>query len=781
MDVNANSAVNRSTIVPSTTQTTSTSNTTSTTNTTQTSQTEEKKSGGLLGFIGDVFVGGGKAIVDMGKGLVNTVLHPIQTIKGLGYVVTHPSTLVHAFVDPYMEAINSGHPGEALGRGIVEIGSLFINPSEVVGGVAKGFNAVKSAVTGVGKGAKVASTTAGVAQAARYASSLTKGITTVESKAAALTKAGDIANAAKMAAYAETLASAKALATAGDVSGAMKMVQAASKGAEMASTFKAANAALKASTAVATGAEVASKTSQATSKIPTLTKTAAKELQKIGITDQNLINDALKAAKKAYTSTKNLPNLTATDAKLAAAHKAASVLGIDANSVAAEKIANAVSLHGAAADAVKASSMTATLSNGTKLTNGVSTAATTVAAEGIGDVVVNGAKKIADTTIGDIVTAPITAGKKVVDGVTDAASKVADNVSDIAGKIADTTIGDIVTAPITAGKKVVGAVGDAAGKVADNIGDLVSKGSELVSEIPGKVAGAVSSIGAMKVGDILKIPAQLGTLAIQHPQITMAAGMVANRLQNLPVEASQVGNSLNLDSLTQEQATEIASKYGLDPALENVKRFLTEVSEYPGNAIGPDTGEAADVAQLQNVLKSLGYPVQATGTFDDVTANAVCDFKKKHNLHQSYRLSNGEYAVNEYVGQATANAMIEALQNPSSTTTASTTNTTSNTTTASTTGNTANTTTTTPVQDTEDSKNFKGVQDTQTTQQPAQVEEKKAEASKTYTIKSGDTLSKIAQEQLGSSDRWKELYDLNKDVLGSNPNLIYPGREIKLP
>ncbi|HEY9766456.1 MAG TPA: hypothetical protein V6C82_08815, partial [Chroococcales cyanobacterium] len=77
----------------------------------------------ILGFVGDVFIGGGEAIMDMGKGLVNTVMHPIQTVKGLAYVVTHPSALYHAFVDPYTTAIKEGHPGKALGRGIVEIGS----------------------------------------------------------------------------------------------------------------------------------------------------------------------------------------------------------------------------------------------------------------------------------------------------------------------------------------------------------------------------------------------------------------------------------------------------------------------------------------------------------------------------------------------------------------------------------------------------------------------------------------------------------------------------------
>ena len=54
-------------------------------------------------------------------------------------------------------------------------------------------------------------------------------------------------------------------------------------------------------------------------------------------------------------------------------------------------------------------------------------------------------------------------------------------------------------------------------------------------------------------------------------------------------------------------------------------------------------------------------------------------------------------------------------------------------------------------------------------------------AEKSYTIKSGDNLSDIAQEQLGDANRWKEIYELNKDVIGDNPDLIHPGKKLKLP
>lgn len=45
----------------------------------------------------------------------------------------------------------------------------------------------------------------------------------------------------------------------------------------------------------------------------------------------------------------------------------------------------------------------------------------------------------------------------------------------------------------------------------------------------------------------------------------------------------------------------------------------------------------------------------------------------------------------------------------------------------------------------------------------------------TVTVKPGDTLSGIAAKY-GKS--WKAVYAANEDVIGSNPNLIYPGQRI---
>ena len=49
-----------------------------------------------------------------------------------------------------------------------------------------------------------------------------------------------------------------------------------------------------------------------------------------------------------------------------------------------------------------------------------------------------------------------------------------------------------------------------------------------------------------------------------------------------------------------------------------------------------------------------------------------------------------------------------------------------------------------------------------------------------YVVKSGDTLSKIAKELYGDSNRWREIFEANKDQI-ENPNLIRPGWELLIP
>lgn len=50
----------------------------------------------------------------------------------------------------------------------------------------------------------------------------------------------------------------------------------------------------------------------------------------------------------------------------------------------------------------------------------------------------------------------------------------------------------------------------------------------------------------------------------------------------------------------------------------------------------------------------------------------------------------------------------------------------------------------------------------------------------TYTVKSGDSLSKIAKHLYGDADKWHAIYEANKDKI-KNPDLIYPGEVLTLP
>jgi nucleoid-associated protein YgaU len=50
----------------------------------------------------------------------------------------------------------------------------------------------------------------------------------------------------------------------------------------------------------------------------------------------------------------------------------------------------------------------------------------------------------------------------------------------------------------------------------------------------------------------------------------------------------------------------------------------------------------------------------------------------------------------------------------------------------------------------------------------------------TYTVKSGDTLSKIAKEHLGDANEYMKIFNANKDQL-SDPDKIKPGQVLNIP
>lgn len=66
----------------------------------------------------------------------------------------------------------------------------------------------------------------------------------------------------------------------------------------------------------------------------------------------------------------------------------------------------------------------------------------------------------------------------------------------------------------------------------------------------------------------------------------------------------------------------------------------------------------------------------------------------------------------------------------------------------------------------------------QSAQQPCQPAQNPGGTVRTQP---GDYLWKIAKDQLGDANRWTEIYNLNRDTIGDNPNLLQPGQLLRLP
>lgn len=54
-------------------------------------------------------------------------------------------------------------------------------------------------------------------------------------------------------------------------------------------------------------------------------------------------------------------------------------------------------------------------------------------------------------------------------------------------------------------------------------------------------------------------------------------------------------------------------------------------------------------------------------------------------------------------------------------------------------------------------------------------------APQSYTVMSGDCLWSIAKRFYGDGSKYTVIYDANRNVIGGNPNLIYPGQILTIP
>lgn len=132
--------------------------------------TEQDK--GFWHQVGGAFRGAGKALWEMGEAVVTVVTDPGKVAEGLGAAIDDPGAAMEAMSVGYTEAWAAGEYGEALGRGAVDIGSLFLGGVGVVAKGGKGAAAagqVAKATDTMGDVGRVAKATDAAADAAQLA------------------------------------------------------------------------------------------------------------------------------------------------------------------------------------------------------------------------------------------------------------------------------------------------------------------------------------------------------------------------------------------------------------------------------------------------------------------------------------------------------------------------------------------------------------------------------------------------------------------------------------
>ncbi|QPB09801.1 hypothetical protein CPT_Shady_040 [Streptomyces phage Shady] len=63
---------------------------------------------------------------------------------------------------------------------------------------------------------------------------------------------------------------------------------------------------------------------------------------------------------------------------------------------------------------------------------------------------------------------------------------------------------------------------------------------------------------------------------------------------------------------------------------------------------------------------------------------------------------------------------------------------------------------------------------------PTRGAEKRAAVAERYKVRAGDSLSSIAEERLGSEDKWPNLWGANIERVGKDPDLLRPGTELEI-
>jgi nucleoid-associated protein YgaU len=72
------------------------------------------------------------------------------------------------------------------------------------------------------------------------------------------------------------------------------------------------------------------------------------------------------------------------------------------------------------------------------------------------------------------------------------------------------------------------------------------------------------------------------------------------------------------------------------------------------------------------------------------------------------------------------------------------------------------------------------VQQTAQTAQPQQIPAVTRDVPKTHTVQAGDTLSSISRKFYGTPNRWRDIYNANRDIL-PNERSLKLGQSLKIP
>jgi nucleoid-associated protein YgaU len=63
---------------------------------------------------------------------------------------------------------------------------------------------------------------------------------------------------------------------------------------------------------------------------------------------------------------------------------------------------------------------------------------------------------------------------------------------------------------------------------------------------------------------------------------------------------------------------------------------------------------------------------------------------------------------------------------------------------------------------------------------PAQPEGDTSVSGRTYVVERGDSLWKIAKRHYGDGEKWRKIYEANRDQI-KDPDLIHPGQKLRIP